>query len=442
MILPMAEDRIVVVGLGYVGLPLAVELAKRFEVVGIDKDARRIEQLKAAYDRTGEISNSELIETKASWETDLSGVRGTFYIIAVPTPVDERNDPDFRPLDSATRWVGERLKSGDVVCYESTVYPGATEERCLPILLKESKLRRKDIGLGYSPERINPGDREHTLRKVTKVVSADSPETMERVAFVYTTVAPIYEAKSIRAAEAAKVIENTQRDLNIALMNELSLIFEKMDLRTEDVLAAARTKWNFLDFKPGLVGGHCIGVDPYYLTYKARELGYHPEVILAGRRVNDSMSTLIAHKTLKLMHSSSMLKISRDASPRLAHKNYSVAVLGVTFKENCPDIRNSKVPALVRELRNFGCHVKLYDPLADKEKFYEEYELDVENESVSFSKHDAVILAVPHKEYVDPKLKSWIGNLLPAHLFPGGILVDVKSILQPKDWVRYKYWSL
>jgi len=438
----MSEDRIVVVGLGYVGLPLAIELAKKFDVVGIDKDVQRIEQLKSAYDRTGETGRDELIETRASWETDLSGVKGTFYIVAVPTPVDDRNDPDFGPLDSASKWVGERLKKGDVVCYESTVYPGATEERCLPILLKESKLQRKDIGLGYSPERINPGDKEHTLTRVTKVISADSSETMERVAFVYSAVAPIFEAKSIQAAEAAKVIENTQRDLNIALMNELALIFEKQGLRTEDVLQAARTKWNFLDFKPGLVGGHCIGVDPYYLTYKARELGHHPDVILAGRRTNDSMATFIAQKTIKLMHASSMLKISRDASSGLAFKNYSVAVLGATFKENCPDTRNSKVPALVRELMNFGVHVKLYDPLADKERFYEEYKLDVENESVSFSKHDAVILAVPHKEYVDPKLKSWIGNLLPAHLFPGGVLIDVKSVLRPLDWVKYTYWSL
>lgn len=438
----MSEGRIIVVGLGYVGLPLAIELAKKFDVVGIDKDVQRVEQLKSAFDRTGEIDRDDLIKTTASWETDMSGVKGSFYIVAVPTPVDHRNDPDFSPLDSASKWVGERLKKGDIVCYESTVYPGATEERCLPVLLKESKLQRKDIGLGYSPERINPGDKEHTLTKVTKVISADSSETLERVAFVYSAVAPIFEAKSIQAAEAAKVIENTQRDLNIALMNELSLIFEKQGLRTSDVLEAARTKWNFLDFKPGLVGGHCIGVDPYYLTYKARELGHHPDVILSGRRTNDSMAAFIAQKTIKLMHASSMLKISRDAAPNLAYKHYNVAVLGATFKENCPDTRNSKVPDLIRELKSFGCNVVLYDPLADPEHFYEEYKLDVKNESVSFAKHDAVILAVPHKEYVDPKLQSWIGNLLPAHLFEGGVLVDVKSVLRPLDWVRYTYWSL
>jgi UDP-N-acetyl-D-galactosamine dehydrogenase len=422
----MSEDRIVVVGLGYVGLPLAVELAKKFDVVGIDKDPERISQLKSAYDRTGEVSSDDLISTTASWETSLSGVTGTFYIVAVPTPVDKRNDPDFGPLDSASKWVGERLKSGDVVVYESTVYPGATEERCLPILLKESKLQRKDIGLGYSPERINPGDKEHTLTRVTKVLSADSPETMERVAFVYSTVAPTFEAKSIRVAEAAKVIENTQRDLNIALMNELSLIFEKMDLRTEDVLAAARTKWNFLDFKPGLVGGHCIGVDPYYLAYKAREMGYYPEMILSGRRVNDSMAACVARKTVQLL----------QGVPKTQH-GYRVLVLGATFKEDCPDTRNSKVPDLVRELEAFDTAVTLVDPFAHPTEFFEEYGIDVKKELPTSSKYDGVVLAVPHKQYLDI-----ISKMIPIWLTDNCVLVDVKSVLKPLNWVRYTYWSL
>ncbi len=358
---------VAVVGLGYVGLPLAVEFGKQFRTIGFDLSHAKIDAYTRHVDPTGEVSSEDLkAATRLEVTTDAARLKDAdFVVVAVPTPVDDAHNPDFSPLVGASTSVGRNLKPGAIVVYESTVYPGATEEICIPILERESGLTwKKDFFVGYSPERINPGDKERTLTKIVKVVSGDTPATLDTVAQMYGAVikAGVYKASSIAVAEAAKVIENTQRDLNIALMNELSLIFHKIGIDTLEVLEAAGTKWNFLPFRPGLVGGHCIGVDPYYLTHKADKLGYHPQVILAGRRINDGMGKFIAEQTVKQM-------INTGSPVKGAH----VIVLGLTFKENCPDLRNSKVIDVIRELESYGCTVHVHDPVAEPDEAVHEY---------------------------------------------------------------------
>src|SRR5512134_1529487 len=363
---------IAVVGLGYVGLPLAVEFGKKYATIGFDLSAEKVAAYKKHVDPTGEVSTDELrAASQLRVTTDPQALReADFVVVAVPTPIDEAHQPDFRPLLGASESVGKNLKRGAIVVFESTVYPGATEEICVPVLERRSGLVwKRDFFVGYSPERINPGDREHTLTRITKVVSGDTPETLERLATLYGSVvrAGVYRASSIKVAEAAKVIENTQRDLNIALMNELSLIFHKIGIDTLEVLQAAGTKWNFLPFRPGLVGGHCIGVDPYYLTHKADKLGYHPQVILAGRRINDGMGKYVAEQTVKQM-------INAGLPVNGAH----VIVLGLTFKENCPDLRNSRVIDVVAELASYGACVHVHDPVASNAEARHEYGIDLE----------------------------------------------------------------
>lgn len=415
----MSTQIVAVVGLGYVGLPLAVEFGKKFETIGYDLSEAKIRHYRNHHDPTGEVSGNDLkAATKLSVTTDPSSLaRADFIIVAVPTPVDAAHQPDFSPLVSSSTTAGRFLKPGVIVIYESTVYPGATEEVCVPILERESGLKwMKDFHVGYSPERVNPGDKERTLTKITKVVSGDDADTLDRVAGLYESVivAGVHRASSIKVAEAAKVIENTQRDLNIALMNELALIFNRLGIDTLEVLQAAGTKWNFLPFRPGLVGGHCIGVDPYYLTHKAEMLGYHPEVILAGRRINDGMASYVAQQTVKhLMRAGN------------AVKNAKVNVLGLTFKENCPDLRNSKVADVVRELQDFGCEVAVHDPVAEPHEAEHEYGINLARWE-DLPEADAMVAAVSHKEYLDlPQTELF------SKLKQGGIFVDVKSAYEP-----------
>lgn len=384
-------EKIGIIGLGYVGLPLAVEFGKVVDVVGFDINKDRIEELKKGYDRTKEVSADELKgSTRLTYSYDQTDLRSVnYFIVTVPTPVDEYKKPDLRPLESASKTVGAVLKKGDIVIYESTVYPGCTEEICVPVLEKISGLKfNVDFFCGYSPERINPGDKLHRVSTIKKVTSGSTPEIAEKVDQLYkkVIVAGTHKASSIKVAEAAKVIENSQRDINIAFVNELALIFERIGIDTHEVLEAAGTKWNFLPFKPGLVGGHCIGVDPYYLTHKAESLGYHPQVILSGRRINDNMGAHIANRVIKLM-SQNELPINKA----------NVLVLGITFKENCPDIRNSKVIDVIRELESFGTQVDTYDPQADPEEVKHEYGLTLA-QSIS-KKYHAIVLAVSHKDF-------------------------------------------
>ncbi len=384
-------DRIGIIGLGYVGLPLAVEFGKTMDVVGFDIDKDRINELEKGFDRTREVESKELKEAvQLSFSTNLKDLEdANYYIVTVPTPVDEFKKPDLRPVESASRTVGKVLKNGDIVIFESTVYPGCTEEICVPILEKESGLKfNKDFFCGYSPERINPGDKQHRVTTIKKVTSGSTPEIAEKVDQLYKKVikAGTHKASSIKVAEAAKVIENSQRDLNIAFVNELALIFEKVGIDTHEVLEAAGTKWNFLPFKPGLVGGHCIGVDPYYLTYKAEGLGYRPEVILSGRRINDNMPVYIANSVIKLM-----------AKNDLPINKSRILVLGVTFKEDCPDIRNSKVADVVRELQTYGAIVDVYDPHADVKEVAHEYGLKLINDLKE--QYHGIVLAVGHQEF-------------------------------------------
>jgi UDP-N-acetyl-D-glucosamine/UDP-N-acetyl-D-galactosamine dehydrogenase len=392
IVLNLRKCRIGVVGLGYVGLPLAVEFGKHFDTTGFDVKAGRIAELKAGRDSTLEVTKQELKSaTHLSFTTDLAAMkRCQVFIVTVPTPIDEYKRPDLTPLVKASESVGKVLKRGDVVVYESTVYPGCTEEICVPILERESGLKfNKDFFGGYSPERINPGDKEHRLPTIKKVTSGSTPEVADFVNKLYSTIitAGTHKASSIKVAEAAKVIENTQRDVNIALINELALIFNRLGIDTEEVLNAAGSKWNFLRFTPGLVGGHCIGVDPYYLTHKAQEIGYHPEMILAGRRLNDNMALYVAHQITKLM------------SSKRIHVNGSRAlVLGVTFKENCPDIRNSKVVDVVRELQKNGASVDIYDPWADGAEVKHEYGLKM-TRTLDSRRYDVAVVAVAHKEF-------------------------------------------
>ena len=411
---------IAVIGLGYVGLPLAVEFGKKFETLGFDLAADKVAAYARYVDPTGEVSSEDLrAATRLTCSTDPAVIgKADFIVVAVPTPVDDAHQPDFTPLLKSSESVGRHLKRGATVVFESTVYPGATEEVCIPIIEKHSGLSwKRDFFVGYSPERINPGDKERTVTKIVKVVSGDTPETLERVASVYGSIitAGVYPASSIKVAEAAKVIENTQRDLNIALMNELSLIFHRIGIDTLDVLKAAGTKWNFLPFRPGLVGGHCIGVDPYYLTHKAEKLGYTPQVILAGRRINDGMGKYVAEQTVKQM-------IASD----LPVKGATVIVLGMTFKENCPDIRNSKVIDVVRELQSFGADVLVHDPIASSDECRHEYGVALTDWD-ALPKASAIVAAVSHKDYAEMGVEGLLRKLV-----PGGVFADVKSAYDPQ----------
>ncbi|MDP2794828.1 MAG: nucleotide sugar dehydrogenase [Sulfurisoma sp.] len=412
-----------IVGLGYVGLPLAVEFGKKFRTVGYDLSEEKIDAYRRHTDPTGEVPDAEL---KAASQLEVTTdpcrlASADFIVIAVPTPVDAAHQPDFTALAGSSATVGKHMKKGAIVVYESTVYPGATEEVCIPVLEKHSGMKWKtDFNVGYSPERINPGDREHTLTRIVKVVSGDDPATLDKVAALYEAIigAGVHRASSIRIAEAAKVIENTQRDLNIALMNELAIIFDKIGIDTTEVLEAAGTKWNFLKFTPGLVGGHCIGVDPYYLTHKAEMLGYHPDVILAGRRINDGMAKFVAEKTVKLM-----------IRAGVSIKGAKVNVLGLTFKEDCPDLRNSKVPDIIRELESYGFEVFVHDPLADQNEARHEYGLSLTSWS-ELPEADTLVVAVAHRDY-----RATSTSMLAGKLKSHGCLVDVKSALNRDDWV-------
>ena len=425
------KEKIGVIGLGYVGLPVAMGFARRFPgTVGFDINPRRIHALRQGHDTTGEVTSQDLQGVDLHL-TDAPGdlVGCTFLVVTVPTPIDENRQPDLGPLIRACETVGRVLAEGAVVVFESTVYPGVTEEICGPVLARFSGLRQGvDFKLGYSPERINPGDREHTLERIIKVVAGEDERTLERVAAAYGAIVEVgvHRAPSIQVAEAAKVIENTQRDLNIALMNELALIFDRLGIRTQDVLEAAGTKWNFLPFRPGLVGGHCIGVDPYYLTAKAKAVGYYPQVILAGRRINDGMGAYVAQRLVKLL-------IEQDRPV----KRGRVGVLGITFKEDVPDLRNSRVPDILQELRQFGIEPLVHDPLADPAEAREAYGLEL-TDLEAFTHLDGLILAVPHRAYLEQGPEG-----LCQYLVDGGVLVDVKSVLAPQELPEnLRHWSL
>lgn len=426
------ERKIGVVGLGYVGLPVAIAFARKFEnVVGFDINPKKISALADGHDLTGEVELADLRATSLKFTADAQELSSAdFFVVAVPTPIDDAHCPELTALIKASELVGSVLHQGDIVVYESTVYPGVTEEICGPILSRVSGLKQGvDFKLGYSPERISPGDKLRRLESVVKVVSGEDAETLNTIAQVYGTVveAGIYRAPSIKVAEAAKVIENTQRDLNIALMNELAIIFHKLDISTREVLAAAGTKWNFLPFTPGLVGGHCIGVDPYYLTYKAEEIGYIPQVILAGRRINDGMGKYIAEQTVKLI-----------ARHNIVVSAARVGIFGLTFKENVPDIRNSRVPDIVEELLSYGVETLVHDPAADKEAAMDEYGI-VLRELSELNQLDAIIVAVAHTEYVKMCKKEFFARLK-NHC---GVIVDVKSIFDPRHIPEgVTYWSL
>jgi nucleotide sugar dehydrogenase len=406
--------KIAVIGLGYVGLPLAAAFSEKYEVTGFDVNAARIEELKSGYDRTLELSAEQMkkaIENGMKFSLNLDDIRDcNFFIVTVPTPIDKNKRPDLTPVVKATQSVAKVLKKGDIVVYESTVYPGVTEEICVPLLEQSGLKFNEDFFCGYSPERINPGDKEHTVTKIKKITSGSTPEVAEKVDEVYRSIitAGTHKAPTIKVAEAAKVIENTQRDINIAFMNELAMIFNKMNIDTNAVLQAAGTKWNFLNFRPGLVGGHCIGVDPYYLTHKAQELGFHPEMILAGRRINDNMGKYAADQVVKLM-------IKRGVLINSAR----VLVLGLTFKENCPDIRNSRVIDVIEELKDFGCRVDVYDPWADEAEVKREYGI-VPLKSFDEADYDCVVIAVAHDKFKGLK-------------FSKALVYDIKNVYENAD---------
>ena len=428
----MKLPKIAIIGLGYVGLPLAVEFAKKYQVIGFDINKVRVDELKNNKDHTLETSSEDLKSVNLSsleelkdnslglWlTTDLDELKdANFYVVTVPTPVDKNHRPDLTPLYKASESVGKILSKGDIVVYESTVFPGATEDECMPFLEQNSGLKfNKDFYLGYSPERINPGDKEHTVTKILKITSGSTPEIADYVDEVYKSiiVAGTHKAPSIKVAEAAKVIENAQRDVNIAFVNELSKIFRLMNIDTNDVLEAAGTKWNFLPFRPGLVGGHCIGVDPYYLAHKAVELGYNPEIILSGRRLNDSMGPYVAQETIKLM-------IKKGISVN----NSNILVLGITFKEDCPDIRNTRAIDIIEELKSYSANVCVYDPWASAKEVKQEYGIDITTNKKNLkNNYDAIILAVSHKEFKELNLKEFVnGNY---------VIFDVKSILDKES---------
>ena len=413
----MTNSKIAVIGLGYVGLPLAHAFSSKYKVVGFDIAQWRIDELHSGIDRTLELSTkqvNEAITNKMKFTNNLEEIANcNIYIVTVPTPIDKHKKPDLTPLIKASESIGKVLKIDDIVIYESTVYPGATEEECVPVLEKFSGLKfNEDFFCGYSPERINPGDKEHTVTKILKVTSGSTPEIGKKVDELYASIitAGTHLAPTIKVAEAAKVIENSQRDINIAFVNELSMIFNKLDIDTNAVLEAAGTKWNFLPFRPGLVGGHCIGVDPYYLTHKAQEVGYNPEIILAGRRLNDNMGIYVASQVIKLM-----IKKGKKI------EGSKVLVLGITFKENCPDIRNSRVIDVIRELQEFGCNVDVSDYWADKEEVQREYNLDLKAE-IDVDSYDAVVMAVAHDKYKEIQLDN-----------SEQVVFDIKSILKNSD---------
>lgn len=401
----MDNIKICVIGLGYVGLPLAHAFSFKYEVIGFDINEMRIDELKSGRDKTFELSNKqvmEAIDNKMVFTSCIDDIKKcNVYIVTVPTPIDKNRRPNLTPLIKASETVGKVLNNNNIVIYESTVYPGATEDECVPILEKMSNLKfNQDFFCGYSPERINPGDKEHTVTHILKVTSGSTPDIGKKVDALYSSIitAGTHLAPSIKVAEAAKVIENSQRDINIAFVNELAMIFNKMGIDTGEVLKAAGTKWNFLPFKPGLVGGHCIGVDPYYLTYKSEELGYHPEIILAGRRINDNMAIYVANQLIKLMIKKG-IKI----------QNSNVLILGVTFKENCPDIRNSKVIDIISELSDFGCNITVVDPWANIEEVKTEYNIDIQNtlNASDYNNYNAIVLAVAHNQFVNLEFDNY-----------------------------------
>jgi UDP-N-acetyl-D-galactosamine dehydrogenase len=425
------EAKLAVIGLGYVGLPIALEFAKQLSVIGFDINAGRVEMMRNHQDPSGELDSSAFEGADITFTDSLDVLReATFFIVAVPTPIDEHAQPDLRPLIGASGSVGKVLKKGDYVVFESTVYPGCTEEDCIPVMDKLSGLSfaNSDYKVGYSPERINPGDKEHTLTSIVKVVAGCDDESLDIIAKVYELVvkAGVHRASSIRVAEAAKIIENTQRDVNIALMNELSMIFDRMNINTYEVLEAAGTKWNFLKFSPGLVGGHCIGVDPYYLTYKAKELGYDAKVILSGRTTNDNMGAYIARKTVQMM-----IKRGKDVAKS------RVLVMGATFKENVEDIRNSKVADVIQELKNFSVNVDIVDPHANSDELHHEYGFRLTPENNIRQDYDAVIVAVSHKPYID-KDEAYFQSITSDN----AVLVDIKGLYRTKPMEEIHYWSL
>lgn len=434
------KENISVIGLGYVGMPLAIAFAKKINVIGFDVNKEKIELYKQGIDVTNEVGNKALKETTALMTSDETKLKeAKFHIIAVPTPINDDKTPDLRPIIGASRVLGRNLTKGSIVVYESTVYPGVTEEVCIPILEEESNLKcGVDFKIGYSPERINPGDKLHRLENITKVVSGMDEESLENIASIYELIidAGVHRAESIKVAEAAKVIENSQRDINIAFVNELSMIFNKMEIDTKAVLEASGTKWNFLKFYPGLVGGHCIGVDPYYLTHKAEQIGYHSQVILSGRRINDGMGKYVGESTVK-----NLIKANKQV------KGAKVAILGMTFKEDCPDVRNSKVIDIISELKEYGINVFVADPIADENEVKREYGVDL-TKFENIKNMDAVIVAVGHKEYMELTLES-IKKLYeekPVSLNNEDklVLVDVKGIFDKKEaqLKNYLYWRL
>jgi len=417
-------NKIAVIGLGYVGIPLAVEFGKNYQTIGLDINSERINELESGFDRTLEMSKEELAaSTKLSFTQDISDTKEcNIYIITVPTPINNKNLPDLTPLILSSQAVGSVLSKGDIVIYESTVYPGVTEEECVPILEKSSGLKfNKDFYCGYSPERINPGDKERTLTKILKITSGSTPEIADVVDDLYSSVinAGTYKASSIKVAEAAKVIENTQRDVNIALVNELALIFDTMDISSEEVLKAAGTKWNFLNFKPGLVGGHCIGVDPYYLTYKAEKMGYKPNLILSSRQINNGMSAYIAKKTIHFL-------INKNKNI----KDAPILIMGLTFKENCPDIRNTKVVDVIDELSDFGCNVDVYDPWVDNKEEKKTFKRKlIDDPFASSKKYSAIVVAVSHHQFLDITYDQY------ASISDGEpILIDIKGVVDKPTW--------
>lgn len=425
------ERKVSVIGLGYVGLPVAIAFGLRGKVIGFDINEKRIDELKKGFDRTREVTEEELNKADITFTSSLDELaHADFHIVAVPTPVDSSKRPNLTPMIKASETVGKVLKKGDIVVFESTVYPGACEEDCIPVLEKFSNLKAGvDFKIGYSPERINPGDKEHTFTKITKIVSAQDEQSLEIVANVYSSVveAGVYRASSIKVAEAAKVIENTQRDVNIALVNELAYIFDRMGIDTNEVIDAAGTKWNFLKFRPGLVGGHCIGVDPYYLTHKAEQLGYHPHVILSGRKINDGVGKFVAERCIKeMIHAGKVVK----GSP--------VTIMGLTFKENCPDLRNSKVVDIFNELNEYKIDIQLCDPMVEEDEVEEIYGKNI-TEMSNLKSSDAIIFAVAHTQFKELNIEG-----LKKILNPGGVVVDVKGIFNPKDFINsgFKYWRL
>ncbi|GAA0708761.1 nucleotide sugar dehydrogenase [Paraclostridium ghonii] len=434
------KEKLSVIGLGYVGMPLAISFAKKVEVIGFDVNPDKIELYNQGIDVTNEVGNEALKETTALMTCDETKLKeAKFHIVAVPTPTNDDKTPDLRPIIGASRVLGRNLTKGSTVVYESTVYPGVTEEVCIPILEEESKMKcGVDFKVGYSPERINPGDKLHRLENIVKVVSGIDEETLENIARVYELVidAGVHRAESIKVAEAAKVIENSQRDINIAFVNELSMIFNKMGIDTKSVLEASGTKWNFLEFSPGLVGGHCIGVDPYYLTHKAEQLGYHSQVILSGRRINDGMGKYVGESTVK-----NLIKANKQV------KGARVAILGMTFKEDCPDVRNSKVIDIINELKEYGINVFVTDPIADAKQVKEEYGVKL-TKFEDIKDMDAVVVAVGHKEYLSLSLDSikglYEGKSISLNSEDKLVLVDVKGIFNRKEALlkNYLYWRL